>query len=337
MRVVDGAMGEGGGQVLRTSLALSLCTGEPVRIENIRAGRKRPGLLRQHLCAVKLAAAISHAEVDGAEPGSRELTFRPRALSTGQHEISIGTAGSATLVLQTVLPALLTAKGTTTLNIEGGTHNPLAPPFEFRARAFLPLINRMGPMVSAELIRPGFYPAGGGQLRVTIEPCSTLSPLELRERGEIRTMRATALVAGLPGSIARRELAALGSILNWSESQLEIQQLPDAFGPGNTLSAVIESEHLAEVFTGYGEKNVTAERVAGGVAKLVQTYLAAGVPVGAQLADQLLLPIALARGGSFRTLPLSKHTLTQLELLRDLAGASFRVDTADREVLITYD
>src|SRR4051812_18380190 len=140
MLTIDGSRGEGGGQVLRTALTLSLLSGEPLRMVHIRAGRGRPGLLRQHLCAVKLAAEVGRAEVTGAEPGSRELTFAPRALQAGDYRSTVGTAGSATLVLQTVLPALLKAKGRSTLVLEGGTHNPLAPSFDFLSRAFLPLL-----------------------------------------------------------------------------------------------------------------------------------------------------------------------------------------------------
>jgi RNA 3'-terminal phosphate cyclase (ATP) len=329
MRVIDGAMGEGGGQVLRTALALSLATGEAVELKNIRAGRRRPGLMRQHLCAVKLAAQIGDAEVTGAEPGSQTLSFHPRALKTGHFEISVGTAGSATLVLQTVLPALLTATGTTTLLLEGGTHNPLAPPFDFLRDAFVPQINKLGPKISVELVRPGFFPAGGGQLRVTVKPAAKLSPLVLLERGAILKKSASATVAGLSNRIAWRELKALGTTLNWTDDQLRVEELPPEYGPGNVLHATIESEHVTEVFTGFGEPGVPAERIGERVAKEVLAYLAAGVPVGPMLADQLLLPIALAAKGSFRTQALTRHARTQLLLLHEWMGVDFRVEQGE--------
>ena len=175
MLTIDGSFGEGGGQILRTALALSLVTGRECRLEKIRAGREKPGLLHQHLAAVNAAAAISRADVEGATLGSRELIFRPNGIAPGEYTFSVGTAGSATLVLQTVFPALLTATGSSGLVLEGGTHNPLAPPFEFVAKSFLPLINRLGPTVRAKLDRHGFYPAGGGKIRVTIEPAATLT------------------------------------------------------------------------------------------------------------------------------------------------------------------
>jgi RNA 3'-phosphate cyclase len=155
MLTIDGSLGEGGGQILRTALALATVTGKPFRIEKIRAGRPKPGLLRQHLTAVKAAASISDANVTGAEPGSGVLTFTPRTVRAGEFAFAVGTAGSATLVLQTVLPALITAPAPSTIVLEGGTHNPAAPPFDFLVKSFLPPINRMGPTVSAELKRPG--------------------------------------------------------------------------------------------------------------------------------------------------------------------------------------
>ncbi len=157
---IDGSQGEGGGQVLRSSLALSLVTGRPVVIEKIRAARKKPGLMRQHLTAVLAAAEIGGAEVEGATLGSRCLVFRPGPIRAGDCAFRVGTAGSATLVLQTVLPALLVAKDESNLTLEGGTHNPMAPPLDFLTKSYLPLFNRLGPTVEASLVRPGFYPVG---------------------------------------------------------------------------------------------------------------------------------------------------------------------------------
>ena len=159
---IDGAKGEGGGQMLRTSLALSLLTSQPFQMENVRAGQERPGLLRQHLAAVLAAVEIGDAEVEGAQLGSQALSFAPKTIKNGNYRFVIGTAGSGTLVLQTVLPALMLASGPSTVTIEGGTHNQSAPPFDFLDRTFLPFIRRMGPEVKLSLDRYGFYPAGGG-------------------------------------------------------------------------------------------------------------------------------------------------------------------------------
>lgn len=311
---LDGSMGEGGGQVLRTSLALSILTGTPVRLRNLRARRSRPGLMRQHLTAVHAAARISGARVEGAEVGSREVSFEPGPVRPGDYRFDIGTAGSATLILQTLLPALLHASGPTTVTIEGGTHNPLAPPFEFLDRAFLPLVRRMGARIEAVLERPGFYPAGGGRFTAKIEPVQRLSGLELLERGEVFGLRATAVISSLPRHIAERELRHVERETGWDPSALEVREV-EAHGPGNVLLLEVESEALTEVFAGFGEKGVPAETVADNALREMDRYLAAGVPVGEHLADQLLLPLALAGSGSFATLPLSLHARTQIDLI----------------------
>ena len=218
--VIDGSEGEGGGQVLRTSLSLSLITGQPFRIENIRAGRPRPGVMRQHVTAVEAACAVGGAECEELAVGASALTFVPGKIQPGEHRFAVGTAGSTSLVLQTLLPPLMLAGRPSRLVLEGGTHNPSAPPFEFIARVFLPLINRMGPRVSAQLLRPGFYPAGGGRIEVEIAPAGRLERLDLIDRGELRRVEARALVAALPGEIATRELAVVGKRLGWPEEAL---------------------------------------------------------------------------------------------------------------------
>lgn len=316
MMVIDGAYGEGGGQILRTSLALSLVTGTPFRIEQIRAGRPRPGLLRQHLTAVQAAAEVGQARVTGAAIGSLQLTFIPGHITPGTYTFAVGTAGSTTLVLQTVLPALLLASAPSTLTLEGGTHNPFAPPFDFLAQAFLPLVNRMGPQVTARLERPGFYPAGGGQCQITIAPATSLSPLDLPARGEVRAIQARALVAKLPRSIAERELAVIAQQLAWYGDWLHVETVAQARGPGNVVTLTVTCEHITEVFTGFGARGVRAETVAAQAAQAAQRYLAADVAVGEHLADQLLVPLALARGGAFTTLPLSLHTTTNMQIIQ---------------------
>lgn len=316
MITIDGSFGEGGGQVLRTSLALSLTTGTPFRIQNIRAGRKKPGLSRQHLTAVNAAAEIGRARVDGVVLGSKELSFEPGEIAPGEYFFSVGTAGSATLVLQAVLPALLTATGQSKLILEGGTHNPSAPPFDFLQKVFLPIINRMGPTVTAILERPGFYPAGGGRFTVEIAPCSTLNRIDITERGEVRRCSARALVAKLPAHIGARELKVIEQELGWDEEHLKVEEVTSSHGPGNALIIEIECENITEVFTAFGERGVRAEDVARKAVKQARQYLEADVPVGSYLADQLVLPFALAGGGSFSTLLLSRHTQTNLQVLK---------------------
>jgi RNA 3'-terminal phosphate cyclase (ATP) len=323
---LDGSAGEGGGQILRTALGLSLVTGKPFTIERIRAGRERPGLQRQHLTAVQAAAEVGRADVRGAAIGSSVLTFKPGPVTPGFHRFAVGTAGSATLVLQTVLPPLLGASGPSTLTLEGGTHNPGGPPFDFLERAFLPLLGRMGARVTAKLERRGFYPAGGGRFNVSIDPCPQLARLDLPERGKVHARRGSAIVSALPVSIAHRELKVVESSLACDRNQLKAVEEPHPVGPGNALILEIESEHVTEVVSSIGEKRVSAETVADRACREARRYLDADVPVGQHLADQLLIPLALAGGGSFVTLPLSSHSTTNMDVIGEFLPRKFSVE-----------
>lgn len=332
--LIDGSQGEGGGQILRSALTLSLVTGRPFEITAIRAGRAKPGLLRQHLTAVQAACEISRAEVGGAEIGARQLRFVPGAVRPGEYRFAVGTAGSATLVLQTVLPALALSSGPSHLTLEGGTHNPFAPPFDFLERAFLPLLERMGAKVIARLSRYGFYPAGGGCFTVDIAPAPVLRPLVIEERGEVRRVWARAIVANLPETIGEREVSALRLILGLTPEATEAKTVRNSPGPGNALIVTVEAEHVTEVFTGFGEKRVTSEEVAARVGAAAKAYLGAGVPVGEHMADQLLLPMALAGGGCFRTTVPTEHTQTNAAVIRSFLDVDVRMqqesDTAWR-------
>ncbi|HMY72691.1 MAG TPA: RNA 3'-terminal phosphate cyclase, partial [Blastocatellia bacterium] len=235
-----------------------------------------------------------------------------------EYHFAIGTAGSTTLVLQTVLPALMIADGKSKLTLEGGTHNPFAPPFDFLQHAFLPLLKRMGVRVDAELVSYGFYPAGGGKLELTIHPVppKQLGQLDLPERGEIRERRARVILCHLARNIADRELNIVQKKLSWPKKWHKVETPANSIAPGNFVSLEIECDHVTEVFTGFGERTVAAEAVADQAALAARRYLASDAAVGEYLADQLLLPMALGGGGSFTTLPPSRHTLTNIEIIR---------------------
>lgn len=326
MITIDGSQGEGGGQILRTSLALSILTGQPLRFEKIRAARSRPGLQRQHLMAVQAAATISRAALSGAALDSQTLSFSPQPAKPGEYRFDIGSAGSTTLVLQAILPPLMLAEGASTLELIGGTHNPWAPAFESMAESFLPLVNRMGPQITATLEAPGFAPAGRGRMVVSIAPTAALKPLTLDERGPITRRFAEAVVANLPVEIGQRELRVLQEHLHWPRETLRVREATNSAGPGNVVLARVESEHVTEVVAVPGQKGLRAEAVASTAAAQVLRYLRAGVPVGEHLADQLLLPLALAGGGSFLTLPLTEHSRTNMEIIRTFLPVSFTVE-----------
>ncbi|MDT7806398.1 MAG: 3-terminal phosphate cyclase [Acidobacteriota bacterium] len=332
MLCIDGSFGEGGGQIIRTSLALSLITGKPFRVRNVRARRERPGLQRQHLTAVTAAAAIGTGKADGAHLGSKEFTFEPGAIQPGEYKFTIGTAGSTMLVLQAVLPPLMIADAPSLLLFEGGTHNVKAPPFEFIRKSFLPLINRTGPNVTVELQRYGFYPPGGGRFNVYVEPAEKLRRLDLVERGAILSQRARALCVKLPVHVGERELAVASEQLGFMPDQLDLEESDNALSPGNVFTIDIESENLTEVFTGVGERGVRAEQVASCVVHEAQAYLDAGAPVGQHLADQLLIPMALAGGGSYTTATPSLHTTTNIEVIKKFLPVDITVTQLSEEV-----
>jgi RNA 3'-terminal phosphate cyclase (ATP) len=316
MLEIDGSKGEGGGQILRTALSLSMVTGKPFRMTKIRANRERPGLMAQHLTAVKAAKAVCGAKVTGEEEGATELTFTPGAIGNGKFFYAVGTAGSTTLVLQTVLPALMLAPGPSTITLEGGTHNPFAPPYDFLALTFLPTLARMGPAVTAELEQYGFYPKGGGRIAVSVQPVERLAPLDLMERGEIVRKRARAMVSNLSMSFAIRELDIIGQELGLAAADIRPEAITGIDSAGNVVCIEVECEQVTEVFTAFGRKGITPEEFAEEALTDAREYLAATAPVGRYLADQLLLPLALAGGGRFRTLRPTRHTATNAEVIK---------------------
>lgn len=324
MRIIDGSLGEGGGQILRTSLALAAVTGEPFRIEGIRAGRKKPGLLRQHLVCVEAAVAISGGTARGAELGSLALEFTPGVVKPGRYSFSIGTAGSASLVLQTVLPPLLRASGPSEVTVEGGTHNSMAPTADFLQTCFLPLVNRLGPRVQVKLERHGFYPAGGGCVTLAIEP-GAMAPFDLLTRQPITRTRAVAVVSNLPAAIAQRELRTVQTEFGLERDDLEVREVRTP-GPGNVLWIECVTAEVTEMFTSFGEKQVRSEEVAKRAISEAKEWIAANVPVGSHLADQWVLMLALAGGGSFRTGAPSEHLRTNLAVIREFLPVSISLE-----------
>lgn len=330
--VIDGSLGEGGGQVLRTSLTLALLTGRPFEMHSIRAGRKSPGLRAQHLAAVRAAAAISNAELDGDAIGSTSLRFEPGAVQSGAYTFDIGTAGSTTLLLQTLVLPLSEAAGSSQVRVVGGTHNPLAPPFEALDRSFLPALSALGHTLELTLERPGFYPRGGGAVTLHVGPSRMVhDPVDWTRRAAGVRLALHVLLGQLPRHVAEREIETVVRGLGWDRRRIdaEIVERDDVLCPGNALSLIVRGEPFDEVFTVLGERGLPAERVARRLIREAKPYLASDVPVGSHLADQLLLPLARAGGGAFRTLPPTEHARTQARLLETWLG--LRIDVRAEE------
>ena len=342
---LDGSFGEGGGQILRSSLALSALTGKPLRLEKIRAGREKPGLKRQHLTAVKAAAAVCGARVEGAALGSMALAFDPGAIRGGSFRFDVGSAGSAILVAQTVLPVLLRAPEASEVEITGGTHVSFAPNWEFFAESYLPQLRAMGARVEAERESIGFYPAGGGRIRLRVEPVreEDVRPFALVERGALLRARVTAVVSGIPLDIAESEADILQEKFPELSLERDVREV-DSPGPGNAVWMTLEYERVTAVFSEVGSYDLSRKVVAHRVMNAARRYLKTGAPVGPHLADQLVVPIvALPGEGSFGKGKDTLHETTNWEVVRaflpdariereaepDCASATLRIALAE--------
>jgi len=334
---LDGSAG--GGQILRSSLTLSIVTGRTLVLENVRTKRERPGLMRQHLTAVNAAKLICGAEVEGAELGSTSIRFVPSKTQGGRYSFAIGTAGSTMLVLQTVLLPLCFADDPSEVTISGGTHNTMCPPFEFIDQVYLPILRELGVEAQLELIRPGFYPAGGGEVKVVIQPIKALQPTQktssedgywaLIERGELVELQATAIVNNLARSIAERELEVIQKRLKLSEDQMTVVSGQEAPGPGNVCQVLVRHEHADELFVSHGKPGLSGKTVANKLCDEAYAYLRSGAPVGKYLADQLLLPLALAGGGTFQCTELTDHFHTHKAVLESFLPISVETKPHD--------
>jgi len=348
---LDGSRGEGGGQIVRTSLALSIITGRPFAMHHIRAGRAKPGLRRQHLTCVEAAAALCGAKLRGAKLGSQELVFEPAPTTPPPAiVIDIGTAGSTSLVIQTILVPAIAAGRPLRATVIGGTHNPMAPPFDFLDRVFVPHLRAMGADVTLSLDRHGFATGGAhrdshdevtsdrGQVVMEVRP-GALRPLEIVDASPITARRAVAILARLPTHVADRELAIVRARLGLTVAECEVREVREG-GPANVLLLEVEraggnGHPCRELVTAFGERGLRAELVAQRACDELAAFLAADVPVGEHLADQLLLPMAVAGGGRFRTVPLSLHATTNIDTIAVFLDVPIRVESAAGSAVVT--
>lgn len=304
MLSIDASQGKGGTEIFCTALAMALVTGQATCIENIRRTREPAGLLRHHLRLIQASVELCGAQLEGAEIGSQTLTITPGPIRPGELAVHMSTAQGVTWALATFLPALLSADAPTVMRLKGGTHSPGAPLLEEYTEGLFPLLERMGASLEVEQVTPGFYPAGGGELVVTVTPPpgGQWTPLRLIETAELERKEGVAIIAHLGENIAQRELDTLREKMTWADDELTLSNLRQSAGPGNALLVKLHRESHVEVFGGVGERGVRAETVAENVAAAAREYLAAQVPTSRDLARRLLPFIALANEGAISTL-----------------------------------
>jgi RNA 3'-terminal phosphate cyclase (ATP) len=316
---LDGSFGEGGGQILRTSLALSLNTGKGFHLCNVRAGRQKPGLQPQHLMSVNSAATVGQAQVRGASRGSSDLVFEPGPVLPGKYHFDIGTAGATGLVLHTLyLPLAWQAEGPSELTITGGTHVTTSPCFHFLDVTWRRYLELLGLRVGLQLRRPGFYPRGGGVVNAHVQPWQGHRGLRLHEQGPVTEASGFSAVAGLPEDIARRQARRATHRLQEAGLKVKIAEETWEGGPGTVLAVVLNTQPVPTLFFGLGARGKPAERVADEAVDQVLAYLRNGPgAVDAHSADQLVLPLALAAGPSeFPVAEVTQHLLTNIAVIR---------------------
>lgn len=324
MLVLDGSYGEGGGQIVRTALSLAALTGIPVRLDNIRARRSKPGLRPQHLAAVQAMARLSRAALNGGSLGSTSLIFTPRDILPGRYSFdvaeSVGSAGSVCLVAQTLLPVLAFAPTPSTLILRGGTHVPWSPPAHYLATVFLPTLQAMGLTAHLELQTWGFYPRGGGELTLSIQPASQLQPLTLTAPPAPTDFQVLSAAVNLPVHVAVRQSRAVRDHLAWPLAIRE--ENPTQGGPGSLV--FVWGPHAG--FSSLGAKGKPAEKVGAEAAWALQSFLATGAALDRHLADQIVLYAALAQGRStFTTEAITSHLLTNIWVVQQFLGVQFEV------------
>ncbi len=324
MLYLDGAYGEGGGQILRTALSLAALTGVAVRIERLRAGRAKPGLRPQHLTAVQALARVCRAEITGAELGSQGLTFRPQTLQGGRYLFDVaaktGSAGAVTLIAQALLPPMLQAKNSSTVILKGGTHVPWSPPAHYLSQVFLPALSIMGAEVEMTLERWGWYPRGGGELRLGIRPVRGFRSVEWRSPAAPATFRAWSAASKLPEQVALRQAARLRVRLG---AAVPVEVIPAS---GQDPGSLVFLWGPQAGFSALGARGKPAEKVADEAADAYEAYRERGAALDRHLADQILLYLALAKGPStITTEAVTSHLLTNVWVIEQFLGARFEV------------
>jgi len=328
---IDGSYGEGGGQILRTSLALASLLRRPLRIYNIRAGRKKPGLQAQHLTCVSALAEISLATLKGAELFSEELFFSPQQIKGGRFLFDVSkvraSAGSVSLIFQALLPSLIWAGESSSLMLSGGTHVPWSPPYHYLEQVFLPMISKMGVEVELNLDRWGWYPKGGGIVEAHIKPGRELGGIKLEDRGELKGIRGISALSNLKLSIAERQRSQALKCLGKAGYEADISITnASAIGQGTVVFLLAEFEGSVAAFTSLGERGKRAEQVAEEACRELLDFLKSDAAIDKYLADQLIPYVALVdEDSSFTTSCISQHLLTNIWVVEKFLPGQFEV------------
>lgn len=325
---IDGSEGEGGGQILRSALALSILTGKPFKLVNIRARRAKPGLAPQHLASVKAAANISSAVYKGGQIGSAVLHFEPGECKGGTYFLGVHTAGATALILHTVyLPLALRGGVESKLTITGGTHVAKAPCYHFLEKTWAAYLRRMGIEIRLEMAKPGFYPRGGGEIRAVIRPCSVVRPLHLTSCPELTTAGGFAAVADLPETISKKMSRRLEHKLSGVGVDADIPREEWTNGPAAVAAVLFRQAPVPPLFFAIGERGKPAEVVADEAAEEAVNFKKSGCPVDPHSADQIVLPLAFAEGASeYRVSEVTQHLLTNIETVRRFVDREISCD-----------
>jgi RNA 3'-phosphate cyclase len=338
---IDGAYGEGGGQLVRTAVALAAVRGTAIRVTNVRARRRNPGLAPQHVAAVRAVASLCNAQCEGVAARSTSIAFMPRRLHGGEFRVDVGTAGSITLVLQAMLPALVNCGEQSRVTIRGGTDVRAAPPIDYFHLVLLPLLAKMGVRAALTILRRGYYPKGGGEVQLDVQPVARLLPFVVQSAGPVERVEVHAHVALLPRDIAERMDRAAREHLSRGlpvETRIDVGVPGSSLGPGGALVVRAVTAHTILAAAQVAERGVRAEQLGQIAAEALVRDLQAGATLDLHAADQMLVFLALAAGRSeFRATELTSHARTAMWLLERLGGSRFVVDASERAVRVLVE
>jgi RNA 3'-terminal phosphate cyclase (ATP) len=345
---IDGSHGEGGGQILRTSLSLAAITRQPIRIDRIRAKREKPGLAIQHLTGVRAAATLCNAKVTGDRVGSTQIEFIPnQSVQAGHYTFDVaktvgtGSAGAVTLILQTVLLPLALAKGESMITLRGGTFVPWSPPAPYIEQVYLPILQSMGVQATVKIAAWGWYPRGGGELNLQVsgngDGVGSLKPFQILERGALQQVKGLAIVTELPSHIPQRMASRARNLLEQAQLKAQVQPRRErGVGAGAGIFLMAEYEHTRTGFGAVGKLGLPAEGVAAIATEELLAFHAKDAPVDVHLADQILLPAALAAAPSqYRTIEISTHLITNAWVIEQFGLAKIAIDQSTHLVTIT--